>query len=223
MGFPIQVRRHLYIELGPRIMKISWHGSTFCITGPLWGDSPVTHGFHSQRDSKCRAFMFSTSFAEQAVEQTVELLVIWDAMMLMWCLCNVIFIMYNEHVKRWHFVVTLVFWLDNDIDGLVQERRNSSALAMELRLSCSNPSICESMNLGVSCICENILQKIQHFCCKREILVTCILDIWIKCTLYRIMIEDLLHKFKFELLCDTLTYFGQTFHWYTQKMLLIAL
>ena len=28
-----------------------------------------------------------------------------------------------------------------DIDGLVQERRNSSALAMEFRLSCTNPSI----------------------------------------------------------------------------------
>ena len=29
------------------------------------------------------------------------------------------------------------------IDGLVQERRNSSAIAMELRLSCTNPSLCE--------------------------------------------------------------------------------
>ena len=28
-----------------------------------------------------------------------------------------------------------------DINRLVQERRNSSALAMELRLSCTNPSI----------------------------------------------------------------------------------
>ena len=27
------------------------------------------------------------------------------------------------------------------IDGLIQERRDSSALAMELRLSCTNPSI----------------------------------------------------------------------------------
>ena len=27
-------------------------------------------------------------------------------------------------------------------DGLVQEKRNPSALAMELRLSCTNPSIC---------------------------------------------------------------------------------
>ena len=27
------------------------------------------------------------------------------------------------------------------VDGLVQERRNSSVLAMELRLSCTNPAI----------------------------------------------------------------------------------
>ena len=32
-------------------------------------------------------------------------------------------------------------WAPVDIGGLVQERRNSSALAMELRLSCTNPSI----------------------------------------------------------------------------------
>ena len=31
---------------------------------------------------------------------------------------------------------------DAYIDGLVQERRNSSALAMELRLSHTNPLIC---------------------------------------------------------------------------------
>ena len=31
------------------------------------------------------------------------------------------------------------------IDGLVQERRNSSALAIELGLSCTNPSIRGSM------------------------------------------------------------------------------
>ena len=29
----------------------------------------------------------------------------------------------------------------HDIDGLVQERRNSIATALELRLSCTNPSI----------------------------------------------------------------------------------
>ena len=36
------------------------------------------------------------------------------------------------------------------IDELVQERRNSIALAMELRLSCTNPSTCELLNLGVN-------------------------------------------------------------------------
>ena len=33
-----------------------------------------------------------------------------------------------------------MIWSDY-FDGLVQERRNSSALAMALRLSCTNPSI----------------------------------------------------------------------------------
>ena len=31
--------------------------------------------------------------------------------------------------------------MNDHIDGLVQERRNSSAVAMELRLSYTNPSI----------------------------------------------------------------------------------
>ena len=35
------------------------------------------------------------------------------------------------------------------IDGLVQERHNSSALAMELRLSCTNPSIFELHFFGM--------------------------------------------------------------------------
>ena len=34
------------------------------------------------------------------------------------------------------------FWMSGEyVDGLVQETRNSSALAMELRLSCTNPSL----------------------------------------------------------------------------------
>ena len=33
------------------------------------------------------------------------------------------------------------------IDGLVQERRNSSTLAMELRISCTNPSILQHILL----------------------------------------------------------------------------
>ena len=38
-----------------------------------------------------------------------------------------------------HFNMTMLF-CDENIDGLVQERRKSSALAMELRLSCTKPS-----------------------------------------------------------------------------------
>ena len=38
---------------------------------------------------------------------------------------------------------------DYGFDGLVQERRNSSALAMELRLSCTNPSVCAIFNVLV--------------------------------------------------------------------------
>ena len=34
-----------------------------------------------------------------------------------------------------------VFFYSNNVDGLVQERHNSSALAMELHLSCISPSI----------------------------------------------------------------------------------
>ena len=37
----------------------------------------------------------------------------------------------------WHYKLHSL-WVD--FDGLVQERRNSSALAMELRLSCTKPS-----------------------------------------------------------------------------------
>ena len=56
------------------------------------------------------------------------------------------------YVSLYPHVTTLgsLYWIHPDdwqdgcrsshIDGLVQERRNSSALAMELRLSCTNPS-----------------------------------------------------------------------------------
>ena len=41
------------------------------------------------------------------------------------------------------------------IDGFVQERRNSSALAMELRLSCTNPSI-YNVYLAVSIVISTV-------------------------------------------------------------------
>ena len=41
----------------------------------------------------------------------------------------------------WHYFSHIFVSPTDDIEGLVQERRNSSALAMELRLSSTNPSI----------------------------------------------------------------------------------
>ena len=55
------------------------------------------------------------------------------------------------HIKRWFYAVPIDSAENNyhiclppaeyHIDGLVQERRNPSALAMDLRLSCTKPSI----------------------------------------------------------------------------------
>ena len=51
--------------------------------------------------------------------------------------------------SKFHWSLILGFQLTGHqhFDGLVQERRNSSALAMEFRLSCTNPSICSSYDL----------------------------------------------------------------------------
>ena len=52
---------------------------------------------------------------------------------------------HNSWTKTiWISVVShtvLIFYLPH-IDGLMQKRRNSSANALELRLSCTNPSLC---------------------------------------------------------------------------------
>ena len=46
-------------------------------------------------------------------------------------------------VDQWTWLTTDALW---HIDGLMQERCNSSALALELRLSCNNPSTVYSVN-----------------------------------------------------------------------------
>ena len=52
-------------------------------------------------------------------------------------------------IQSWPAVMSLstrelsthTYIYNHNVDGLVQERRNSSALALELRLSCTNPSM----------------------------------------------------------------------------------
>ena len=47
------------------------------------------------------------------------------------------------------------------IDGLVQERRNSGALAMELRLSCTNPSILYHIVEKLAVSTENCISDVN--------------------------------------------------------------
>ena len=42
----------------PMSMMTSFHGYVFPVTGPLWGEPPVTGGFHSQMVSNGRLYVF---------------------------------------------------------------------------------------------------------------------------------------------------------------------
>ena len=65
-----------------------------------------------------------------------------------WVLCNT-----RDWLYGVSFIVKSLKIVFNNIDGLLQERRNSSALAIELRLSYNYPSICHS----------EICQPLEHF------------------------------------------------------------
>ena len=52
-----------------------------------------------------------------------------------------------QYILESHLMINTIDFDQPDIDGLVQERCNSCALAMELGLSCINPSICASVKI----------------------------------------------------------------------------
>ena len=66
---------------------------------------------------------------------------------------NVFLTIESEH-SYCYAITNLWNWVSYTSIGLVQERRNSSALAMELRLSCINPSkcLCLYMCHEITCI-----------------------------------------------------------------------
>ena len=69
--------------------------------------------------------------------------------------------------------------LNHNIDGLVQERRNSSVLAMELRLSCTNPSIWCNMEIHTK---KNILMAYS-----KTVVTPLVMELpqsWIKSPIY---------------------------------------
>ena len=74
-------------------------------------------------------------FAHRCVVLCFSVLILW----FIWDSCG-----WFTHIKAAslaHCLLCAWRYVLDYIDGLVQERRNSSALAMELRLSCTNPSI----------------------------------------------------------------------------------
>ena len=58
---------------------MSWHGNTFRIIGLIWGKSTVNRWLKNDQ-----FVCFFWCSPEKGVEQTVQLPVIWDTMMLMW-------------------------------------------------------------------------------------------------------------------------------------------
>ena len=60
-------------------MMTSSNRNIFRVTGPLWGEST---GFPSQKPVTRSFDVFFLSAPEQTVEQTIETLVIWDAIVL---------------------------------------------------------------------------------------------------------------------------------------------
>ena len=71
-------------------MMTSWYGNAFCITGPLWWKSTIN--FSQKRSAKWDFDGLVCSQSEQALKQTVDLLLILDAIMFTCRHCNVDFL-----------------------------------------------------------------------------------------------------------------------------------
>ena len=131
-------------------MMTSWYGNTFCITGPWWGEptwfptESVWRHFDISfalnlnqllnKQSNCGWFVTPPLSWYVTVVIIQERSLEMSSPILLKTQC-----VYLRHLtslsKTIHPVGT-----KHQFDGLVQERRNQSALAIELRLSCINSS-----------------------------------------------------------------------------------
>ena len=64
-------------------MMMSSFGNVFHVSGPLWGESTVHWWIPLTKASSADLWWILSYTPEQMVEQTVELLVIWDTMSVM--------------------------------------------------------------------------------------------------------------------------------------------
>ena len=63
-------------------MMTSSYENIFCVTGPLWGESTGHRQIPLTKASDMEHWCFLWSVSEQTIKQTIETLVIWDAIML---------------------------------------------------------------------------------------------------------------------------------------------
>ena len=116
----------------------------FRVTDPLWGEPPVTGGFPSQRPVMQSFVVFFDLRLNKPVSKQSKRWWFETPSRSLWRHCNE----FQPHscCARRHG--------SDHIDWLVQERRNSTALAMELRISCTNTSILAIQILcGLPIIC----------------------------------------------------------------------
>ena len=159
MGFPLLVRWHLYIESGPwwsiLIVLTGWKLTwlTVLANHALWSlTTTVNHlniSLHTQRVQWNRIYKdiqwlcfrvwcgrayFRYSMARAASEMSLALP---DG--------TPVYVSVAKHpimvsgLSQSYTLCRIYFWKHN-VDGLVQERCNSVADTLELRLSCTNPS-----------------------------------------------------------------------------------
>ena len=77
-----QRERYKWFKTWLTTMMTSSNGNIFSVTGPLWGEPPVTGGFPSHRPATLELWCFLWSAPEQTVEPTMDTLVICDAIAL---------------------------------------------------------------------------------------------------------------------------------------------
>ena len=108
------------LRLNKRLSKQSWGWWFETLLRPLWRQSNVDSCYNSPAFFAMEWNTLRSSFSKLSGVS-------------------------NSMIRPWSKTIILLsiktYFQSSYIDGLVQERRNSSALAMQLRLSCTNPSI----------------------------------------------------------------------------------
>ena len=114
------------------IMMTSSYGNIFRVTGPLWGESTCHRWIPLTKVSEPQLWCFLSSVPEQTVEQTIEMLVIWEVIGLIMMSLQWFHEVWIWHIGNWIIINT---WWCHDVETF------SSLL-----------SLCEGYHLWISLI-----------------------------------------------------------------------